>query len=65
MFYKDQNFSDKQLTQQRKPHEQDLHKNKNQIEKIRVIKNKKNEVITQKINISSGKTSYQDKIIES
>nr|WKL06535.1 hypothetical protein RF1 [Corchoropsis crenata var. hupehensis] len=36
---------------------------KNQIEKI--IKNKKNEFITQEINISSNKISYQDKILES
>ena len=38
---------------------------KNQIEKIRIIKDKKNELITQEINISSNKTSYQDKIVES
>nr|WRW11285.1 Ycf1 protein [Kostermansia malayana] len=36
---------------------------KNQIEKI--IKDKKNEFLTQEINISSNKISYQDKILES
>lgn len=36
---------------------------KNQVEKI--IKDKKNEFITQEINISSKKISYQDKILES
>nr|AEX58511.1 hypothetical chloroplast RF19 [Theobroma grandiflorum] len=36
---------------------------KNQLEKI--IKDKKNEFITQEINISSNKISYQDKILES
>nr|YP_010175630.1 hypothetical chloroplast RF19 [Pterospermum menglunense]QSL98890.1 hypothetical chloroplast RF19 [Pterospermum menglunense] len=35
---------------------------KNQIEKI--IKDKKNEFITQEININSNKISYQDKILE-
>ena len=38
---------------------------KNQIEKIRIIKGKKNEFLTQEINISSNKISYQDKILES
>nr|WNE91486.1 Ycf1 protein [Firmiana danxiaensis]WNE91579.1 Ycf1 protein [Firmiana danxiaensis] len=36
---------------------------KNQIEKI--IKDKKNEFLTQEINISSNKLSYRDKILES
>nr|YP_010756892.1 hypothetical chloroplast RF1 [Kleinhovia hospita]UNV38610.1 hypothetical chloroplast RF1 [Kleinhovia hospita] len=36
---------------------------KNQIEKI--LKDKKNEFLTQEINISSNKISYQDKILES
>ena len=38
---------------------------KNQIEKIIIIKGKKNEFLTQEINISSNKISYQDKILES
>lgn len=38
---------------------------KNQIEKIIIIKDKKNEFITQEINISSNKISYRDKIVES
>nr|WRK68093.1 hypothetical chloroplast RF1 [Microcos paniculata] len=38
---------------------------KNQIEKIIIRKDKKNEFITQEINISSNKKSYQDKIVES
>nr|UDH56053.1 hypothetical chloroplast RF19 [Hoheria lyallii] len=38
---------------------------KNQIEKILIIKDKKNEFLTQEINIGSNKISYQDKILES
>nr|YP_010374103.1 putative chloroplast RF19 [Navaea phoenicea]QTW91322.1 putative chloroplast RF19 [Navaea phoenicea] len=38
---------------------------KNQIEKILIIKDKKNEFLTQEINISSNKISYPDKILES
>nr|YP_009337980.1 hypothetical chloroplast RF1 [Gossypium harknessii]AJE75567.1 hypothetical chloroplast RF1 [Gossypium harknessii] len=38
---------------------------KNQIQKILIIKEKKNEFLTQEINSSSNKISYQDKIVES
>ncbi|XP_052880968.1 protein TIC 214-like [Gossypium arboreum] len=38
---------------------------KNQIQKILIIKDKKNEFLTQEINSSSNKISYQDKILES
>ncbi|KAB2082868.1 hypothetical protein ES319_A05G227100v1, partial [Gossypium barbadense] len=38
---------------------------KNQIQKILIIKDKKNEFLTQDINSSSNKISYQDKILES
>nr|YP_010010402.1 hypothetical chloroplast RF19 [Abelmoschus moschatus]QOD41344.1 hypothetical chloroplast RF19 [Abelmoschus moschatus] len=38
---------------------------KNKIEKIRIIKDKKNEFLTQEINSSSNKISYRDKILES